>query len=251
MVDSRLIDEVLEAWTTHFNHLATPQNASSILQCKAQKAGWGGLARYAVVCYQNPAGTHWNIRDRSTPSPPLPQLWTGSGHPWSKGRTYLKTPEQILITSLTELFNILLKCNHSNSAFILPVHKKGKDRKCTDNYVQGYHYFTPILDKLMEHNYTACPNWVISTTVIPTIWLYQETEAIADATDSLAPAIRHCSWRPKRVWRRWPHFTPKETRSPNWFPTWRYIHWNQKTSPCVQLGGGGGGLRSPLQCHVH
>ena len=66
---------------------------------------------------------------------------------------HIKTAEQRLIQSLTELFNILLKCNHTieslNSAFILPVHKKGKDSLCTDNY-RGI-TITPILAKLMEH----------------------------------------------------------------------------------------------------
>ena len=66
---------------------------------------------------------------------------------------HIKTAEQILIPSLTELFNIMLKCNRTieplNSAFILPVHKKGKDSLCTDNY-RGI-TITPILAKLMQH----------------------------------------------------------------------------------------------------
>ena len=248
VIDSRLIsgiDDVIEAWTTHFNHLATPQNASCFDEKHKQ------LVEDLLVmqwCATNTQQTHIEISQREVRQA-LRSLNNGKAADIHGLKAeHIKTAEQILIPSLTELFNILLKCNRTieplNSAFILPVHKKGKDRLCTDNY-RGI-TITPILAKLMEHILLAriesslqqsSLQFGFTKKLSPTMAILAVTEAIADATDRRAPlyvialdvrkafdVVDHSS-----LLRKLYHQTDS--------PTWRYIHRNLKTSARVRLGG--------------
>ena len=96
------IVEVLEAWTTHFNHLATPQNASCFDVKHKQLVEEDLLV--IQWCVTNTQQTHIEISQREVRQA-LRSLNNGKAVDIHGPKAeHIKTAEQILIPSLTELF---------------------------------------------------------------------------------------------------------------------------------------------------
>ena len=111
---------------------------------------------------------------------------------------HIKAADIELIPYLTDLFNTLLSVDRPvaplNEAYILPIHKKGKDPLERDNY-RGI-TITPVLSKLMEHvilsrisyNQLQSPlQYGFTKGLSPTMAVLAVTEAISDAVDRHTP----------------------------------------------------------------
>ena len=198
-VDGLLVTEssdVLAAWSEHFKHLATPQDnpGFDVPQKRFIDEDILVMLWIAGSCTADPEPILHSEVSRA-----LKSLNNGKAQDIHGIRAeHIKAADIELIPYLTDLFNTLLSVDRPvaplNEAYILPIHKKGKDPLSRDNY-RGI-TITPVLSKLMEHvilsrisyNQLQSPlQYGFTKGLSPTMAVLVVTEAISDAVDRHAP----------------------------------------------------------------
>ena len=145
------LDDVLDLWTKHFTKLATPQENpefdettkvlvdESILLIEAK------LYRYPEIPAEISRGEVFDA---------IRALNLGRAKDIHGIKAeHLHHADLEVLDPLVNLFNSILRQGRSPdqllSAYVLPIHKKGKDRLCKDNY-RGI-TITPTISKTLEH----------------------------------------------------------------------------------------------------
>ena len=189
-------DLVMEAWTRHFEpHPRTTQNHTEYDDSHKDFVEEDLLVMEWISCEQSRDGLERPI----TPGEvicALNSLNSGKAADiFGLKAEHLKKAGRVISTFLADLFNAVLDLGHTlqplNEAYILPIHKKGKDRLYTDNY-RGI-TITPILAKTLEHiilsrispKFFQSPlQFGFTKELSPIMAALAITEAISDAFDN-------------------------------------------------------------------
>ena len=188
--------EVLEVWTDHFKNLATPQDSPNF------DTDYHNFINEDLLVMQWIA-----LNSTSSTTPVKPSEVTNALRSLNSGKAadvfglkaeHLKVASDVIAPYLANIFNSILVHGHNipslNEAYILPIHKKGKDRLLTDNY-RGI-TITPILAKTLEHiilsrigpKFHQAPlQFGFTKNLSPSMAALTVTEAIAEAIDNRSP----------------------------------------------------------------
>ena len=190
-----IADLVMEAWTIHFENLATPQNHPEYDDSHRDFVEEDLLVMEWISCEQSSDGLERPI----TPGEvicAINSLNSGKAADiFGLKAEHMKKAGRVISTFLADLFNAVLDLGHTlqplNEAYILPIHNKGKDRLYTDNH-RGI-AITPILAKTLGHiilsrispKFLQSPfQFGFTKELSPTMAALAITEAISDACDN-------------------------------------------------------------------
>ena len=200
-IDGDLIDDptqVLEAWTDHFRKLATPNESASfdesyrklvnddVLVIQMMLAGVPDIEPYTEISAEEVVTAITRLNNNKASD--ITGLCA----------EHLKSAPQVLAPILANLFNMIIRSGHYvdilNTAYVTPIHKKGKDHLLTDNY-RGI-TIIEILNKTLEHiilnRISPCLKqsklqFGFTKGLSPALAILMVTEVIADARDSKHP----------------------------------------------------------------
>ena len=190
------ISSILDIWTKHFSYLASPQEQPEFDENTKV------LVDERILLIESALHVH----------PQAPDLVTreevfNSIHSLNLGRArdfhgiqaeHLRHADLEILDPIVELFNTILTKGKSPdqllSAYVLPIHKKGKDRLSKDNY-RGI-TITPTLSKALEHVILKMiepgleqnrMQYGFTKNSSPCLAILLVTETIAQAVDSKEP----------------------------------------------------------------
>ena len=198
MVNDQLITdphELLTAWTNHFQRLATPMNSASFDTKYHQLVEEDVLILQMLIAENND-----DFTDITTEEVRKAISSLNSGNAADLGglcSEHLKYAADVISPYLASLFNCVLSglpIPSLNEAYVLPIHKKGKDKLLMDNY-RGI-TITSTISKALEHvilqRIRPCLvqshlQFGFTQGLSPTLAILMVNEAIAEAADNKQP----------------------------------------------------------------